>query len=90
MLFRITKKIISNFKGDQKRVSTVSGIIEGSGSFAAAFLQLIIPHFQEDLFYIFALLCIIGVGVFAIIAYKEWKGNNEKLLVNQLDSSSNK
>lgn len=56
-------------------MSTVSGIIEGTGSLGAALIQKLIPFFEDEIFVIMAILCLIGGVVLLPTAYHEWKRN---------------
>jgi hypothetical protein len=66
---------IQNLIGNKKALSTVSGIIEGSGSLGAAVIQKLIPFFEDQIFVIMAILCLIGGFVLFPTAYNEWKRN---------------
>lgn len=60
-------------KGNTKAVTTVSGIIEGSGSLAAAIVQKIIPFFETKLFFVMAILSVVGGAVLTPTAWKEFR-----------------
>ncbi len=49
----ISKGETNELKGNSKAISTVSGIIEGSGTFAAAMIQSLVPHFGNSAFLIY-------------------------------------
>jgi hypothetical protein len=53
-------------------VSTITSIIEGSGSFGAAVIMIIIPYVKDYLFYLFSGLVFISAIVFIPLAYKDY------------------
>lgn len=59
-------------------MSTVSGIIEGSGSLGAAIIQKIIPYIESEIFILLAILCFSGGLIVSPIAYHEFKRKAEK------------
>ena len=68
---------------DKSAVSTITSIIEGSGSFGAAIVMIIIPFIQKELFYFFSSIVLISAIVFIPLAYKDYlelkTGNQQEI-----------
>ena len=62
-------KLVNN----SSAVSTITSIIEGSGSFGAALVMIVIPYLKNYLFYLFSFLVLASAIVFAPLSYKEYK-----------------
>ena len=60
-------------KGNGKAISTVSGIVEGTGAIGAAALQLVVPRLGEYAFAYFAGTALLCAFCVVPMAVKEWK-----------------
>lgn len=60
-------------KGNKKAQSTVTGIIEGTGSLGAALIQKLIPIIESQIFLLLAILCLLAAVIVSPTAYKEFK-----------------
>lgn len=53
-------------------VSTITSIIEGTGSFGAALIMIVIPYLQDQLFYLFSGMVLVSAVVFVPLAYQDY------------------
>src|SRR5262249_34534620 len=63
----------TSMKKDVRSISTITGIVNGSGSIAAAIIQVIIPLLKSVSFYVYFSLCLIAAILLTPTALKDFR-----------------
>jgi len=66
-----------------KATSTITGIIDGSGTIGAAVTQLIIPHFQGETFIFYTIICL-AAAILTPFAHKQIQSSKQEEIDREL------